>query len=70
LFVGNFAPTIGGTRELVAENEPKKKIIKQWSMLFTFVAIGGPIGYSLTLVLDEYYLSIILSFAAGALMSL
>lgn len=69
LFIGNFAATIVGTRELVAENESKKKIIKQWSVVFTFVAIGGPIGYFLTLVLDKYYLSIILSFAAGALMS-
>ncbi|HYF98687.1 MAG TPA: hypothetical protein VD815_01205 [Candidatus Saccharimonadales bacterium] len=39
------------------------------SVVFTFVAIGGPIGYFLTLVLDKYYFSIILSFAAGALMS-
>jgi len=69
LFIGNFAATIVGTRELIAENEPKRKILQKWSMVFIFVAIGGPIGYFLTLFLNEYYLSIVFSFAAGALMS-
>lgn len=69
LFIGNFAATIVGTRELIAEREPKRKILQKWGMVFTFVAIGGPIGYFLTLFLSEYYLSIVFSFAAGALMS-
>ena len=69
LFIGNFAATIVGTRELIAENEPKRKIVKKWSVVFIFVLIGGPIGYFLTLLLNDYYLSIIFSFAAGALMS-
>ena len=69
LFIGNFAATIVGTRELIAENESKRKIVHKWSMVFLFVLIGGPIGYLLTLLLDQYYLSIIFSFAAGALMS-
>lgn len=69
LFIGNFAATIVGTRELIAEDESKRKIVHKWSMVFIFVSIGGPIGYLLTLVLNEYYLSIIFSFAAGALMS-
>ena len=69
LFIGNFAATIVGTRELIAENESKKKIVKKWSVVFIFVLIGGPIGYFLTLFLNDYYLSIIFSFAAGALMS-
>jgi hypothetical protein len=37
--------------------------------IFMFVAIGGPIEYFLTLFLREYFLSIIFSFAAEALMS-
>ncbi len=69
LFIGNFTATIVGTRELIAENESKKQIVHQWSLVFLFVAIGGPIGYFLTLFLNEYYLSIVFSFAAGALMS-
>lgn len=69
LFIGNFAATIVGTRELIAEDEPKRKIVKKWSVVFIFVLIGGPIGYFLTLLLNDYYLSIIFSFAAGALMS-
>lgn len=69
LFIGNFAATIVGTRELIAEREPKRKILQKWGMVFIFVAIGGPIGYFLTLFLNEYYLSIVFSFAAGALMS-
>ena len=69
LFIGNFAATVVGTRELIAEDESKRKIIRKWSMVFIFVLIGGPIGYFLTLFLNEYYLSIIFSFAAGALMS-
>jgi len=69
LFIGNFAATIVGTRELIAEDESKRKIVHKWSMVFLFVSIGGPIGYFLTLLLDQYYLSIIFSFAAGALMS-
>ena len=69
LFIGNFAATIVGTRELIAEDESKRKIVHKWSLVFMFVSIGGPIGYFLTLLLNEYYLSIIFSFAAGALMS-
>ena len=69
LFIGNFAATIVGTRELIAENESKRKILKRWATVFIFVTIGGPIGYFLTLFLNEYYLSIVFSFAAGALMS-
>ena len=69
LFIGNFTATIVGTRELIAENESKKQIVHQWSLVFLFVAIGGPIGYFLTPFLNEYYLSIVFSFAAGALMS-
>lgn len=69
LFIGNFTATIVGTRELIAENESKKQIVHQWSLVFLFVAIGGPIGYFLTLFLNEYYLSIVFSFAAGSLMS-
>ena len=69
LFIGNFAATIVGTRELIAENESKRKILQKWATVFIFVTIGGPIGYFLTLFLDEYYLSIVFSFAAGALMS-
>lgn len=69
LFIGNFAATIVGTRELIAEEEPKRKIVHKWSKVFLFVLIGGPIGYLLTLILNEYYLSIVFSFAAGALMS-
>ena len=69
LFIGNFAATIVGTRELIAENESKRKILQKWATVFIFVTIGGPIGYFLTLFLDEYYLPIVFSFAAGALMS-
>lgn len=69
LFIGNFAATVVGTRELIAESEPKRKIVQKWGMVFAVVLIGGPIGYFLTLLLSEYYLSIIFSFAAGALMS-
>ena len=69
LFIGNFTATVVGTRELIAEDEPKRKIVHKWSMVFAVVLIGGPIGYFLMLLLNEYYLSIIFSFAAGALMS-
>jgi ZIP family zinc transporter len=69
LFIGNFAATIVGTRELIAENESKRKILQKWATVFIFVTVGGPIGYFLTLFLNEYYLSIVFSFAAGALMS-
>jgi ZIP family zinc transporter len=69
LFIGNFAATIVGTRELIAENESKRQILQKWATVFVFVTAGGPIGYFLTLFLNEYYLSIVFSFAAGALMS-
>lgn len=69
LFIGNFTATIVGTRELLAEKESKKQILQKWATVFVFVTIGGPIGYFLTLFLNEYYLSIVFSFAAGALMS-
>jgi hypothetical protein len=49
LFIGNFVATIVGTREMIAEREPKRKIIQRWGTVFMFVAIGGPNGSFLTL---------------------
>lgn len=69
LFIGNLTATVVGTRQMIEEGIPKKKIIRKWYYVFVAVFVGGIIGFFLPMFLTDRYMSIIFSFAAGALIS-
>ena len=69
LFIGNITATMEGAKRMVDASERKKSIIKQWSFVFIIVTIGGPLGWYLEKPLNPEQLSMIISFAAGALMA-
>jgi ZIP family zinc transporter len=76
LFLGNLSSTIEGAKRMYEEGmafenakEKRKKIIRQWMYVFLIVSIAAPLGYYLVKPLSHGQISIILGFAAGALMA-
>ncbi|MEJ7642903.1 MAG: hypothetical protein WKF36_12030 [Candidatus Nitrosocosmicus sp.] len=69
LFIGNLAATMEGSKRMYEENRQRFQTLKQWGCIFTIIAIGGPIGWYLEKPLNPEQLSIIIGFAAGALMA-
>jgi ZIP family zinc transporter len=69
LFIGNIAATMEGAKRMVDVSARKLKIIKPWFYIFVIVTIGGPLGWYLEKPLNSEQLSMIISFAAGALMA-
>lgn len=69
LFIGNLAATMEGSKRMLEENRQKFQTLKQWIYIFVIIAIGGPIGWYLEKPLNPEQLSIIIGFAAGALMA-
>lgn len=69
LFIGNIAATMEGAKRMVDVSARKLKIIKPWFYIFVIVTIGGPLGWYLEKPLNSEQLSMIISFAAGALMT-
>lgn len=69
LFIGNIAATMEGAKRMVDVSTRKLKIIKPWFYIFVIVTIGGPLGWYLEKPLNSEQLSMIISFAAGALMA-
>jgi zinc transporter, ZIP family len=69
LFIGNLAATMEGSKRMFDEDHNRTRVIKQWFYIFVIIAIGGPIGWYLEKPLDPQHLSIIIGFAAGALMA-
>jgi ZIP family zinc transporter len=76
LFLGNLSSTIEGAKRMYEEGigskntkEKRKKIIQQWMYVFLIVSIAAPLGYYLVKHLSHGQISIILGFAAGALMA-
>ena len=69
LFIGNVTATMEGAKRMVDVSEHKLTIIKQWFYVFVIVTIGGPLGWYLEKPLNPEQLSMIISFAAGALMA-
>lgn len=49
--------------------KPKSEIIRKWMYVFAAVAVAGPLGYYLEKPLTTGQLSVIVGFAAGALMA-
>ena len=45
LFIGNITATMEGAKRMVDASERKINILKQWSIVFVIVTIGGPLGW-------------------------
>ncbi len=67
LFLGNLGATLEGAKIMQLEGIESLKILRDWLIDFVIVAVSAPIGYFLATVVATDYLSIVLSFAAGAL---
>ena len=69
LFLGNLTATMEGAKRMVDDSKHNLKIFNQWLYVFIIVTIGGPLGWYLEKTLTPEQLSMIISFAAGALMA-
>lgn len=69
LFIGNVTATMEGAKRMVDVSKRKSSILKPWLFIFVIVTIGGPLGWYLEKPLNPEQLSMIISFAAGALMA-
>lgn len=69
LFIGNVTATMEGAKRMVDVSKRKSYILKPWFFIFVIVTIGGPLGWYLEKPLNPEQLSMIISFAAGALMA-
>ena len=69
LFLGNLTATMEGAKRMVDDSKHNSKIFNQWLCVFVIVTIGGPLGWYLEKPLNPEQLSMIISFAAGALMA-
>lgn len=68
LFLGNLTATMEGAKRMVDDSK-HNLIFNQWLYVFVIVTIGGPLGWYLEKPLNPEQLSMIISFAAGALMA-
>ena len=69
LFLGNLTATMEGAKRMIDDSKHNLKIFNQWLYIFVIVTIGGPLGWFLEKPLNPEQLSMIISFAAGALMA-
>ena len=69
LFLGNLAAAIEGTKRLYDKGGSRSIVLRRWMYVFGVVFIAGPIGYYLGEILPKSELSIIIGFAAGALLA-
>ena len=69
LFLGNLTATMEGAKRMIDDSKHNLKIFNQWLYVFVIVTIGGPLGWFLEKPLNPEQLSMIISFAAGALMA-
>ena len=69
LFLCNLTATMEGAKRMIDYSKHHSKIFKQWLYVFIIVTIGGPLGWYLEKPLIPEQLSMIISFAAGALMA-
>lgn len=69
LFLGNLTATMEGAKRMVDDSKHNLKIFNQWLYVFVIVTLGGPLGWYLEKPLNPEQLSMIISFAAGALMA-
>lgn len=69
LFLGNLTATMEGAKRMIDDSKHKSYIIKQWLYVFIIITCGGPLGWYLEKPLNPEQLSMIISFAAGALMA-
>jgi ZIP family zinc transporter len=69
LFLGNLAAAIEGTKRLYDKGGSRSIVLRRWMYVFGIVFIAGPIGYYLGETLPKSELSIVVGFAAGALLA-
>ncbi len=69
LFLGNLTAAIEGTKRLYDKGASRSVVLRRWMYVFGIVFIAGPIGYYLGETLPKSELSIIIGFAAGALLA-
>ena len=69
LFLGNLTATMEGAKRMVDDSKHNLKIFNEWLYVFVIVTLGGPLGWYLEKPLNPEQLSMIISFAAGALMA-
>ncbi|MGD9533409.1 MAG: ZIP family metal transporter [Candidatus Nitrosocosmicus sp.] len=69
LFLGNLSTAIEGAERMIEQRNTFRKIVLRWLVVFSIVTVTTPIGYFLVPFLTNEEISIILGFAAGALMA-
>ncbi|MDR4489766.1 MAG: hypothetical protein R2685_02535 [Candidatus Nitrosocosmicus sp.] len=69
LFLGNLATAIEGAERMIEQKIVFRKIILRWLMVSLIVTATIPLGYFLVRSLTNEQISIILGFAAGALLA-
>ncbi|CAN5618901.1 hypothetical protein BH23THE1_BH23THE1_33440 [soil metagenome] len=69
IFFPWICPIIEGAERMIEQRNTVKKILFRWSIVFAIIATTTPLGYFLVKPLTNEEISIILGFAAGALMA-
>lgn len=67
--IGNFAATVEAARDLHESGYSKKKNLKTWMILVVAIFVSTIIGYYSAQLIPNEYISIILGFSAGTILS-
>jgi zinc transporter, ZIP family len=67
--IGNFAATVDAARDLHELGFNKKKNMKTWMILVVAIFVSTIVGYYSAQLIPKEYISIMLGFSAGALLS-
>jgi zinc transporter, ZIP family len=67
--IGNFAATVDAARDLHESGFSKKKNLKIWMILVIAIFVSTIAGYYSSQLIPKEYISIMLGFSAGALLS-
>jgi len=70
IFLGNLATTIEAAKNMYKGGIKKLKILRIWTYVFLVVAVSTIIGYLISQYIAKEHTSIILGFAAGALLAM
>lgn len=70
LFLGNLATTIGAAKNMYQGGINRLKILRIWTYVFLVVAASTIIGYLISQYAAHEHTSVVLGFAAGALLAM